>query len=210
VCGQCPFNQLISGKRLPQLPPDLEAVARQGLASRRGVHKCLEDFDEPRSRVRLLLAKFLSTDLLMDPMPTDSLAVIPNSINFHKPFMEHSSNSANSGYSRSVIKQRTGPSSAMSNMPCSDFQDRTRATRGDLPTASLRPDGLEWASETANDQSKDVKVGELTDAEQKLIPYRQKLVDGLPSERAKWSDEDRVRELTYFLLDFHRRADKPE
>jgi predicted RecB family nuclease len=75
---------------------------------------------------------------------------------------------------------------------------------------SLRPNGLNWANDAVVDESKVVKAGELTEAELKLIPYRERLIDPLPTDRAAWSDEDRVRELTYFLLDFHRRADKPE
>ncbi len=75
---------------------------------------------------------------------------------------------------------------------------------------SLRLNDLEWVNDANIDESKVTKAGELTEAEQKLIPYRQKLVDALPSDGTKWSEEDRVRELTYFLLDFHRRADKPE
>lgn len=75
---------------------------------------------------------------------------------------------------------------------------------------SLRPGGLDWANDAAVDESKVSKAGELTEAELKLIPYRQRLIDPLPIERAAWSDEERVRELTYFVLDFHRRADKPE
>jgi predicted RecB family nuclease len=75
---------------------------------------------------------------------------------------------------------------------------------------SLRPGGLDWANHVAVDESKVVKAGELTEAELKLIPYRERLTGLLPADRAAWSDEERMRELTYFLLDFHRRADKPE
>lgn len=75
---------------------------------------------------------------------------------------------------------------------------------------TLRPPATEWANDTEIDESKVGKAGELTEAEQRLIPYRQRLVDSLPLERKAWSNDERVNELTYILLDFHRRADKPE
>ncbi len=34
-------------------------------------------------------------------------------------------------------------------------------------------------------------------------------MDALPTERSTWTSEHHVCELTYQLLDFHRRADKP-
>lgn len=74
---------------------------------------------------------------------------------------------------------------------------------------TLRPNGLAWPGEQVVDESSTPEAGELTDAERRLIPYRQALVDNLPVDRSTWSEDDRVRELTYFLLDFHRRADKP-
>jgi len=77
---------------------------------------------------------------------------------------------------------------------------------------TLRPAEVAWktnaiaaAAEEGGDQ------GELTraqQAEQRLIPYRQHLVDSLPADRTQWTVGDRA-ELTYQLLDFHRRADKP-
>lgn len=75
---------------------------------------------------------------------------------------------------------------------------------------SLRPTAIEWANDAEVDESKIGKAGELTEAEQRLVPYRQRLVDALPTDRKTWSNDERVSELTYFLLDFHRRADKPE
>ena len=46
-------------------------------------------------------------------------------------------------------------------------------------------------------------------AERRLVPYRERLVDALPADRAAVDAEHRIAELTYQLLDFHRRADKP-
>ncbi len=74
---------------------------------------------------------------------------------------------------------------------------------------SLRPTATQWMNDALLDDEKSTVAGELTDAEKRLIPYRQVLMDGLPEDRNTWSEEDRVRELTYFLFDFHRRADKP-
>ena len=41
------------------------------------------------------------------------------------------------------------------------------------------------------------------------MPYRQALVDPLPADRMAFGPLEDARELTYQLLDFHRRADKP-
>ena len=46
-------------------------------------------------------------------------------------------------------------------------------------------------------------------AEQRLLPYRERLVHHLPSDRSVWTRDQHVAELTWYLLDFHRRADKP-
>ena len=77
---------------------------------------------------------------------------------------------------------------------------------------SLRPPELPWANEAEpeDDVPTAPAVGELTEPEKRLIPYRQQLVDTLPEDRSSWGDSERLRELTYQLLDFHRRAAKPE
>lgn len=73
---------------------------------------------------------------------------------------------------------------------------------------TLRPVGLPWANELDGEQLPPV-VGQLTDSEIRLIPYRVRLVDPLPVDRTTWSPAEHLRELTFQLLDFHRRADKP-
>lgn len=73
---------------------------------------------------------------------------------------------------------------------------------------TLRPADLPWANELDGEQLPPV-VGQLTDSEIRLIPYREKLVDPLPADRTTWGHAEHLRELTYQLLDFHRRADKP-
>jgi predicted RecB family nuclease len=75
---------------------------------------------------------------------------------------------------------------------------------------TLRPAGLVWAKEQIADAGKDTPVvGELTEDEKTLIPYREGLVDGLPVDRKTWSRQEQLQELAYQLLDFHRRAAKP-
>lgn len=75
----------------------------------------------------------------------------------------------------------------------------------------LRPTDLTWAKEQAtSSDSKTPEVGALTDDEQRLIPYRERLVDSLPEDRTTWGTVEHLQELTYQLLDFHRRASKPE
>lgn len=74
---------------------------------------------------------------------------------------------------------------------------------------SLRPANVPWAKDGESVDAEPIGAGELTEAEQRLIPYRQSLIDSLPAEPDAWDIESQVRELTYLLLDFHRRADKP-
>lgn len=74
---------------------------------------------------------------------------------------------------------------------------------------TLRPDHLSWFS-PADDASVAVpEVGELTEEEKRLVPYREAMVDPLPEDRLSWGDREHLMELSYQLLDFHRRADKP-
>jgi predicted RecB family nuclease len=73
----------------------------------------------------------------------------------------------------------------------------------------LRPEGLAWSNAGDATQAEQPKVGELTEAEKRLIPYRERLVDSLPADRSTWNGEHELQELTYQLLDFHRRAAKP-
>ena len=75
---------------------------------------------------------------------------------------------------------------------------------------SLRPTGIPWFLGAAPDKKDTPEVGELTEAEQRLVPYRERLVDRLPQDRATWTTNEFLNELAYQLLDFHRRAAKPE
>lgn len=76
---------------------------------------------------------------------------------------------------------------------------------------SLRPPGMPWAKGSLPaTAAAPPQVGDLTDAERRLIPYRERLVDSLPVDRETWGKAELMRELTFQLLDFHRRAAKPE
>lgn len=74
---------------------------------------------------------------------------------------------------------------------------------------TLRPPESAWAADGVSKDGEPVKAGELTKAEQRLIPYRRALLETLPNDRTRWGRDEELRELTYHLLDFHRRADKP-
>lgn len=76
---------------------------------------------------------------------------------------------------------------------------------------SLRPAGLQWAKDDIEGLNAAIpEVGELTDEEKRLIPYRERLTDLLPEDRKAWGAREHLQELTYQLLDFHRRSAKPE
>ena len=71
----------------------------------------------------------------------------------------------------------------------------------------LRPKDLPWFNQ---ENEKEMEKPDLTDAEKRLIPYRESLVDSLPEDRSLWGPDEHHRELCYQLLDFHRRTEKPQ
>jgi len=75
----------------------------------------------------------------------------------------------------------------------------------------LRPEGIPWA-ESSSDVIEPVPtdIAAMNPDEQRLAHYRELLVDSLPENRDEWSKEEALRELTFLLLDFHRRAAKPQ
>lgn len=75
---------------------------------------------------------------------------------------------------------------------------------------SIRPVDLPWAQYGTRSDGSKVELGQMTEVEQKLVPYRELMVDPLPEDRNLWGVEERVSELIFQLLDFHRRAAKPE
>jgi uncharacterized protein len=76
---------------------------------------------------------------------------------------------------------------------------------------SLRPVDLPWAKDAGVGQEASVpEVGLLTEEEKRLVPYYEQLIEPLPGDRTNWGESEHLQELTYQLLDFHRRAAKPE
>jgi predicted RecB family nuclease len=76
---------------------------------------------------------------------------------------------------------------------------------------SLRPANLAWANASHADAGQTgAGAPALSEDELALIPFREALVDRLPVERSTWDARAHLHELTYQLLDFHRRAAKPE
>jgi hypothetical protein len=74
---------------------------------------------------------------------------------------------------------------------------------------SMRPPDLAWRTLATDVEPENVKSDAVRATEARLEEYRRKLVDPLPEDRKTWSIQDHVRELTWQLLDFHRRAAKP-
>ncbi len=70
----------------------------------------------------------------------------------------------------------------------------------------IRPKGLQWAYHTEN-QTSDISMR--NDKEIRLAAYQTMLTESLPDDRSKWTKHDEIKELTYQLLDFQRRAAKP-
>ena len=73
---------------------------------------------------------------------------------------------------------------------------------------SLRPSDINWFQSNESIAAKETEEM-LTEAEKLLIPYREALIDPLPENRDDWKQEHFLNELIYFLVDFHRREDKP-
>lgn len=93
-----------------------------------------------------------------------------------------------------------------------DDVESTRQLRDWLLT--LRPVELPWRSPGANGpeqaETPSRPVSErMAKLEARLAAYRERLVDKLPPDRSTWTAREHVAELSWQLLDFHRRADKP-
>ncbi|MCX5847627.1 MAG: TM0106 family RecB-like putative nuclease [Deltaproteobacteria bacterium] len=75
---------------------------------------------------------------------------------------------------------------------------------------TLRRDELPWANDSVNSSTASQQdIRELNEVELRLAHYRERLVDPLPENRDEWTEQDGLKELTYQLLDFHRRTEKP-
>ncbi|MBP8699233.1 MAG: TM0106 family RecB-like putative nuclease [Syntrophorhabdaceae bacterium] len=73
----------------------------------------------------------------------------------------------------------------------------------------IRPKELQWADymESADTQAHDISVR--NEKEIRLAEYQRMLTSNLPDDRSRWTKHDHIKELTYQLLDFQRRAAKP-
>ena len=74
---------------------------------------------------------------------------------------------------------------------------------------TLRPDGLPWAEKTEKEERKQ-SGAQLSEHEQLMENYRKSMVDPLPEDRSLWTRDDHVLELAWQMLDFYRRAAKPQ
>ncbi len=74
-----------------------------------------------------------------------------------------------------------------------------------------RPEDTPWWKQTSLDSAA-TNLGDIPKNayEVKIAEYREALIGYLSDDEKKWSDEDRFRVLTFQLLDFHRRAQKPQ
>lgn len=76
---------------------------------------------------------------------------------------------------------------------------------------SIKPKESNWAGADTGGEAGLVVATSAAAAQtaQTMETYRSRLLDGLPVDRLKWTGEDRLRELLFYLLGFQRRADKP-
>lgn len=74
---------------------------------------------------------------------------------------------------------------------------------------TIRPADQPWLNVKTGEPDEQPKSDRVHEAEARLADYADKLLGELPEERANWSEDDRMQELVYQLMDFHRRADKP-
>ena len=71
----------------------------------------------------------------------------------------------------------------------------------------LKPEDIPWTHEIVGPEP--FTLGALSPHEQRLEEYQEKLTGTLPDNRNEWDADAHKRELTFQLLDFHRRAEKP-
>ncbi len=75
----------------------------------------------------------------------------------------------------------------------------------------LRPEGLPWFTPSESDaKGETLRSERVAQIEAALARYKGALIDCLPADQSSWNVDERVRELVFHLLDFHRRCEKPE
>lgn len=72
------------------------------------------------------------------------------------------------------------------------------------------PDHMQWFEGTAAGNNEEENSECVHEAEARLAEYRSRLLGGLPVDRTEWDEDAHMRELLFQLLNFHRRAAKPE
>lgn len=75
---------------------------------------------------------------------------------------------------------------------------------------TLKPEGIPWYGEKAQHQDESEKSEKVREHEELLEEYRHKLLSEFSSDRSFQDWEYNLRETVFQLLDFHRRAAKPE
>ena len=75
---------------------------------------------------------------------------------------------------------------------------------------TIRPTGIPWFVRVPDEDSEEKKSENIHEAEARLVEYREKLLGSLPPDKAHWDGKAHTRELVFQLLDFHRRAAKPQ
>jgi predicted RecB family nuclease len=73
----------------------------------------------------------------------------------------------------------------------------------------LRPAHMPWAGDSPAELKPEAASERTLAMQARLDAYRVRLVDALPDDRTTWGTGEHMRELTWQLLDFHRRNDKP-
>lgn len=73
----------------------------------------------------------------------------------------------------------------------------------------LRPKGMPWF-DMGEQEANGVDNAGSTAAEAMLLQYEQALIGDLSEDRSDWTADDRLKELAFHLLEFHRRAAKPQ
>ena len=74
----------------------------------------------------------------------------------------------------------------------------------------LRPATLPWAGDATAEVDEPTKSAQTQAWEDTLEEYYKKLVAPLSQDHAQWQEEEHFRELIHQLLDFYRRADRPQ
>lgn len=75
---------------------------------------------------------------------------------------------------------------------------------------TIRPIGISWYTKVQDEDSDEKKSENIHEAEARLADYRERLLGALPADKHDWDREAHSRELVFQLLDFHRRAAKPQ